>query len=199
MTPHECYKTYLAFKNHFNRENFDYFKYHGKTNASVSAFNKRNDRYFFEKLSRQKNDGEIKEFFLASFIECTDSQKLWIREIINCGNTYYNTWKSRADSLTYTFKENINTLLDENCNLDDVMFCECGKHSKLIKLHSINKVSIETMVILDHILHYVKNYDRILNDPIWKFYSMRIRKYRPFMQIESDTYKIILKEKVTND
>ncbi len=31
MTGFDCYRTYLAFKNHFTKDNFDYFKYGGKT------------------------------------------------------------------------------------------------------------------------------------------------------------------------
>jgi len=195
MTSYECYKNYLAFKYHFNRETFDYFKYNGKTSASLASYNKRRDRYFFEKLSRQKTDDEIREFFLANFIECSDSKKLWIREIINCGNTYYNTWKTRNNNLTYTFTQEINNLLDESSDIDELLFCECGKHPILLKKHSINMVSIETMVILDEIFKYVVNYDMILLDPLWEFYSMRIRKYRPFLQLDFCKYKNILKEK----
>ena len=60
MTPFDVYKTYLAFKNHFTKENYDYFKYCGKSRASLDSFHKRKDRYFFERTSRQKNDEEIK-------------------------------------------------------------------------------------------------------------------------------------------
>ena len=36
MTGFDCYRTYLAFKNHFTKDNFDYFKYGGKTNATTT-------------------------------------------------------------------------------------------------------------------------------------------------------------------
>ena len=39
MTGFDCYRTYLAFKNHFTKDNFDYFKYGGKTNATTTSFN----------------------------------------------------------------------------------------------------------------------------------------------------------------
>ena len=45
MTGFDCYRTYLAFKNHFTKDNFDYFKYGGKTNATTSSFNKRKDMH----------------------------------------------------------------------------------------------------------------------------------------------------------
>ena len=83
MTPIEVYKTYLAFKNHFTKPNYDYFQYCGKSRASKESFNKRKDRYFFERISRQKSDEEIKHYFLASFIECDDPSRLWIGEIID--------------------------------------------------------------------------------------------------------------------
>ena len=40
MTPIEVYKTYLAFKNHFTKPNYDYHQYFGKSRASKEAFNK---------------------------------------------------------------------------------------------------------------------------------------------------------------
>ena len=63
MTPFDAYKTYLALKNHFSKPKYDYFKYAGKSRASIESFNKRKDRYWFERISRQKNDEEIKNFF----------------------------------------------------------------------------------------------------------------------------------------
>ena len=56
MTPFDVYKTYLALKNHFSKPKYDYIKYAGKTRASIEAFNKRKDKYWYEKLSRQKTD-----------------------------------------------------------------------------------------------------------------------------------------------
>ena len=70
MTPIDVYKTYLAFKNHFTKVSYNYFKYSGKSRASKEAYNNRKDRYFFERMSRKKSDDEIKEYFLANFIEC---------------------------------------------------------------------------------------------------------------------------------
>jgi hypothetical protein len=50
------------------------------------------------------------------------------------------------------------------------------------------------MVILDSIFGYRKNFDKKLDDPIWKFVSMRITKYSPFIHIDVFKYKKILKE-----
>ena len=103
MTGFDCYRTYLAFKNHFTKDSFDYFKYGGKTKASVTAFNKRKDRYFFEKMSRQKKDGEIVDYFTAIFSQCDDPQKMWIGEIIESGDKNYADWHKKVQSLGYIF------------------------------------------------------------------------------------------------
>ena len=66
MTSFDAYKTYLALKNHFCKPKYDYFKYAGKSRASADSFNKRKDKYWFERISRQKDDEEIKNFFLSN-------------------------------------------------------------------------------------------------------------------------------------
>ena len=72
VTPFETYKSYLGLKNHFTKEKYDYHKYCGKSRATVQSFYKRKDRFFFEKLSRQKNDEEVIDFFVSNFVECDD-------------------------------------------------------------------------------------------------------------------------------
>ena len=49
VTPFECYKTYVAMKQHFTKDKYDYFKYGGKSRASATSFKSRKDRLFFRK------------------------------------------------------------------------------------------------------------------------------------------------------
>ena len=72
MTPFEVYCCYLSLKNHFTKKSYDYFKYCGKIKTTIKSFNKRKDKYFFEKTSRQKTNIEILEYFVSSFVECSD-------------------------------------------------------------------------------------------------------------------------------
>ena len=68
MTPFDVYKTYLGLKNHFTKDKYDYHRYNGKTRASLQSFYKRKDRYWFEKMSRQKNDQEVVNFFCVKLL-----------------------------------------------------------------------------------------------------------------------------------
>ena len=69
--PFDAYKQYLSLKNHFTKEKYDYHKYCGKSRATVQSFYKRKDRFWFEKLARNKDDKEVIEFFVSNFITCT--------------------------------------------------------------------------------------------------------------------------------
>jgi len=195
VTPFEVYQTYLSFKNHFTREKYDYFKYSGKTNASITSFNKRRDRYFFEKMSRQKSDIEIKEYFLSNFIT-EDSSKIWIREIIQNGECKYTDWKKKSQSLSYLFSEEVSSIFTQK-NFDSIFSTSKG-HPIILKKYLGGKISIETLVILEKILKFRKRFDSKLQDPVWLSVSLILRKYEPFLNIDVSKYKTILKEIVTN-
>lgn len=193
LDPLNCYKTYLALKNHFTKPKYDYLRYNGKVKASLQAFYKRKDRMWFEKMSRQKTDEEIVSFFVANFVLCNDPESLWIGEIINEGEQRFSLWKKRTQSLSYVFKEEIEKLFSEN-SIEDLFTIKNGSHPRLLKIFLQGNLSLETMVILDSIFGYRKNFDKKLDDPIWKFVSMRIIKYSPFIHIDVFKYKKILKE-----
>ena len=89
MSPFDCYQTYLSLKNHFTKERYDFFQYGGRTRASMSAFNKRKDKYWFEKMSRQRADDEIRDYFIANFIASDTPEKIWIGGLIKEGESQY--------------------------------------------------------------------------------------------------------------
>ena len=41
VTPFETYQTYLSMKSHFTNPKYDFFKYGGKSRATITSFNKR--------------------------------------------------------------------------------------------------------------------------------------------------------------
>jgi len=113
VTPFETYQTYLSMKSHFTNKRYDFFKYGGKSRATMTSFNKRKDKYWFEKTSRKYSDQEITDFLLSNFVNTDTPQNLWIGEIINSGERKYADWMRRQQSLTYLFKEQSKELLSE--------------------------------------------------------------------------------------
>jgi hypothetical protein len=193
VTPFDVYKTYLALKNHFTKETYDYHKYCGRSRASVASFNKRKDRYFFEKMSRQKTDEQIKAYFVANFVECTDPGRLWIGEIIANGEQNYSEWAKRVQSLTYMFKTESEVFISKE-NFSSLFECKPNKHPEILRKYLQKAITIETMVILDDVLGYVKKFDKKLTDPVWETVSFKIKKYKPFLNINETKCKQILKE-----
>ena len=192
LDPLNCYKAYLALKNHFTNKNYNYFTYNGKVKANIQSFYKRKDRFYFEKMSRQKSDEEIINFFVSNFASCDDPQSLWIGQIIKEGEETYTNWMRRKQSLSYIFKEEVSILNSKN--FDQMFNIEDNKHPKILKEFLQKKLSLETMIILNNILDYKKQFDKKLQDPVWEFVSMRIEKYSPFIHIDSNKFKSILRE-----
>jgi hypothetical protein len=191
MVPFDTYKTYLALKNHFTKDSYDYHKYQGKSRASLQSFYKRKDRYWFEKLSRQKDDKEIINFFVSNFTSCSDPGSLWIGEMIKEGESRYTSWQKRIQSLTYLFKQESQEIFENG--VGTVFDCSKG-HPTLLKMFLSGQISLETLVIYDKIFLFGKNFDKKLKDPVWETVSLKIKKYSPFLHIDVFHYKKILKQ-----
>ena len=194
VTPFETYQTYLSMKNHFTNRKYDFFTYGGKSRATMTSFNKRKDKYWFEKTSRKYSDQEITDFLLANFVTADTPQNLWIGEIRNSGEKTYADWMKRQQSLTYLFKEQSTELLSEK-KLEEVFNCSKG-HPIVLKKYLGGEISLETLTILEKIFTFVKNFDTKLQDPVWESVSLKIRKYLPFLNINVFNYKKILRDLV---
>ena len=179
-------------KSHFTNRKYDFFRYGGKSRATMASFNKRKDKYWFEKTSRKYSDGEIVDFLLANFVTTDNPKNLWIGEIINSGERTYADWTRRQQSISYLFKEECSKLLEEY-KLDELF--ECGKgHPIILKRFLGGDVSLETFVIFDIIFSFSDKFDEKLLDPVWETVSLKIRKYKPFLNINVFNFKKILRE-----
>ncbi len=192
VTPFETYQTYLSMKSHFTNKRYDFFKYGGKSRATMASFNKRKDKYWFEKTSRKYSDQEITDFLLSNFVTTETPQNLWIGEIINSGERTYADWMRRQQSLTYLFKEQSKKLLSEK-ELEEVFNCSKG-HPPILKKYLGGEISLETLVIFEKIFSFGKKFNRKLKDPVWETVNMKIKKYVPFLNINVFHYKKILRE-----
>ena len=191
VTPFETYRTYLSMKSHFTNPKYDFIKYGGKSRATLTSFNKRKDKYWFEKTSRKYSDQEVIDFLLSNFVNATNPQNLWIGEIINSGERTYADWKMRQQSLTYMFTEQSSTLLSEN-DLEKVFNCSKG-HPIILKKYLGGEISLETLSILEKVFSFKGKFDKKLTDPVWETVSMKLKKYLPFLNINVFHFKKILR------
>ncbi len=192
VTPFETYQAYLGMKSHFTNPKYDFFRYGGKSRATMASFNKRKDKYWFEKTSRKYSDQEVIDFLLSNFINANNPQNLWIGEIINSGERTYADWKMRQQSLTYMFTEQSEKLLLEN-DLEKVFSCSKG-HPLVLKKYLGGEVSLETLSILEKVFSFQSKFDKKLKDPVWETVSMKLKKYLPFLNINVFQFKKILRD-----
>ncbi len=188
MNPYEAYVKYLALKQHFTRQNYDYFKYNGKTNATVTSFETRKDKYFFHKLSKHP---DAENYMMVNIM---DSPMAWVGEMFSDeAEARYLEWKKRIESLSYTFKTELSAL-DDNLNKNFEVID--GQHPYIVKQFLRKNISLETFVILDDILKFGKVLNKHISDTIiWPNVYTKVEKYKPFLKYDKFKFRKILKEK----
>lgn len=194
----QVYKKYLAMKQHFSNEKFNYHQYDGKVNAKETTYQNRSDFWFFETIARKLSPKETEEYLLATFINSDDPAKVWIGEIQKNGKSHFSTWQKRQQSLGYIVGqdlEKIKDYLEQTGESFNDLFKTSGQHPPLLKLYIKKQICIETMIALDIVLGFMVRWDMNLKDPLWKSASFKIRKYKPFLSLNKDKYKQLLQSK----
>jgi hypothetical protein len=80
-----------------------------------------------------------------------------------------------------------------NNELESVFNCSKG-HPILLKRYLGGDVSLETLVIFEKIFSFRQKFDEKLDDPVWETVSLKIQKYKPFLNIDMFKYKKILRD-----
>lgn len=190
MTGYDAYKLYIALKNHFNSPTYDYFRYEGKTRANIKSFERRDDKHFFDILAKHK---DVERFILANIIE--DTPNVWASKIANEqeAENNYKVWLKRQESLTYTFKNEIDLLEDDfNSNL----VCSDGQYPLLLKMVLQKRFSVEGLIILNELAKFFRYWNKNITDTvIWPTKYSMFKKYKPFVKYDADKFKGIVVER----
>ena len=66
-----------------------------------------------------------------------------------------------------------------------------GNHPKLVKAYLGKKISLETLVILEKVLEYRKQFDAKISETyVWPKVSLLIKKYEPFLDIDARAFRM---------
>ena len=197
----DVFRTYLAVKLHFTSD-YDYFEFDGKVNAKLDTFTKRNDRYFFHKLSKQYDQKNIVDFFVANFVY---DNKKWVGNLLqNDGKEIYLDFKKRKEAFGYHFRNDLvsinNDFTRSNISFDDGFICRGGQHPRLLRLLIQKRASFQTIAVLDHFLSFSKNWDKEITEKVvWPKISSTLTKLKPFVKFNMTECKLIMKEVFVND
>ena len=181
---YEMYVYYLALKRHFT-SSYDYHKYNGKINASITIFETRKDKFFFYKLSKRS---DAKDFILSNMV---NNPKIWIGDMLSDnGEQVFTEWTRRQQSLSYIFKSELGKL-DED--FDSNLITKDGQHPKLLRLHTSGNISKETLIIIDDLTNVFSYWSKkILDNIIFPDILNICSKYKPFLNYDKSKMKQIL-------
>ena len=186
MSAFECYKEYVALKNHFTKPSYDYFKYNGQSRLKPSSFEVRKDKLFFQKLAKHP---DVHNFLIANF---SDNEKSWIRELAysETAEKTYKDWLKRQQSLSYVFKSELNQL---DSNFNENFICKNNEHPILLKLFLGKQISLETFCLLLEFSGAKSYWDsKMQYDLVWDNLKTKVEKYSPFINCDKDKLKKIV-------
>jgi len=198
MDGFEVYKTYLAIKLHFSREDYNIDQYNGKTRATYESFNKRNDRFFFHRVAK-KHKSDIMDFLVSGFVT---NNTTWVGDLnSSTADQKYLQYVKRRDGFTYYFKLDMSHLIKKaNGDFNKIFKCHKGQHPILLKSFLAKKIGLDTMSVLQTMFNYCKKFDKEIEEQIvWPKVSLLVRKYTSFLK-DKDYIKLkkVIKECVVS-
>lgn len=192
VAPFDVWSIYTAINLHFKKGGtYDAFKFNFKgPRLKRESFMANRNRYSFEKLSRsypKKND------LICYFMSNVIAGQTWIN---NMSDAIYAEWCARIQALDYRFNSEMSdaaTVAQRNGYSFDELFNPRDKNDvpAIYKLYQAEKVSLESLAILDNLLNFTKSINKNLSDPleISSDISHRIIKYKPFLRSEMNVEK----------
>jgi hypothetical protein len=187
---YDAYTLYLGIKLHFHSKDYDFIKYNGKVKSDINSFLKRKDKYHFGKLFKTHKQ-ELQDFYIAN-LSLKDS---WAGDLLDneCVKVY-KEWKRRNQKLSYLFETEVSDLLRKK-NINQVLEVKNGQHPILLKEFLGKKISLETMCILDEIISFTKDWERLISENlVYPDVQNRINKYKSFVSVDIEKYKKVLVE-----
>ena len=195
----DAYKTYLAIRNHFKTD-YDYFKYNGKLKITQDSFLKRRDKFFFAKLQRKYKKKELVYFFVANFI---NDENMWSGSLVGAeSEKVYLEWLKYAESMKYNFKIECEKLQNElemkELTFDSLFAINTNSHPILLSKLLGGHISIETFSIMDIVLNFTARWNKVIDDFSYDNVKQKVAKYKPFLPIDKEVYKEIMRKVFTS-
>lgn len=188
MTAYQCY---MSLKLHFTTDDYDYFKYQGRTRQiSESKLQARKDYFHFRKIERRYKD-ELQDFIVANFV--SNPNMKWAGDLSTLeADRTFKEWKKRKESLKYFIKQELSNLSDDPKTLWNVVN---HGHPKFLQHYLGKRISLETLIATNEVINFLPHwFKEIQDDFVWKDISRLIVKYKPFVRVDKSEIKQIMKE-----
>lgn len=160
MTGFQTYQIYNALKLHFT-SGYDAVKYNFRTAVKQDTFERRRDRYFFEKLSRRLNKETAIQYFTSNLIH---DPSVWVG---NMTDDVYNAYIARYDKLTYMLTNDMKLIRDKGYTFDEMCTASDNNSSNpLLESLRAGEIQLETVVLVDILVNFLNRLKGDLSDPL---------------------------------
>lgn len=160
MDGYLAFQIYQSLKLHFTSD-YDAVKYNFKTAVKRGSFEKRRDRYFFEKLSRRFRRDELIQYFTANLIENSNT---WIGDM---SDEIYRAYVARYDKLTYMFGQDLQILANKGYSFDQLCSTtEDYSANPILEALRALEIHPETVVLMDVLVNFLTRLRADVSDPL---------------------------------
>lgn len=184
----QTYKYFMAIKLHLTTDRYDVFESNGRVSGTKATFEKRNDRFLFEKLGRKfGTPRELIEYFVAN-IAYGNNAVIYSQE----SDDYYQQWLARKESRTAFFKKQLSQIynyLELNHKKYDDLFSIEDNVPELLNLYVGGYVHLETVVILDDFENFLPKWEPLCM--VWGDQLRVINKIKKFVKYDKDKLQLI--------
>lgn len=193
------YMLYLMIKQHMNGK-YDVIKYNWRMRVSDKAYQKRRDKYFFEKLAEKYTLKELTLIFMSNLVA---NQDAWIGDISDSDAlVFYREYIGKLKQIKHTFAEDLRNMyyfsrkVEVNKLQDLFDYNEKVQSSYIFKLLQSSIISFETFIILDSFLDIIDKHDKLTDNIIWYNYSVKLKAYRKILDVDKDEAKKLFIETI---
>lgn len=183
MDGFQVYKYYLGTRLHFNDVNYDVIEMNCRVSAGKTAYNKRRDKWMFEKLATQIAEPRHLIRYLVANFAYGHSNVIYDREV---GQDMESRWIKNKESLSRVFELDLERIAHiKYLNEDELP-------NTIFKLYKSESISLETTNLIYQF--YPSFFNEIFDSWEYKFAYPKdmilIKKVSPFIKKSDMVIKV---------
>ena len=183
---------------------YDYFKYFGNASwGTITSMEK-----YFAKFEHQTGFSWQRGFFTSLgkkfdveldliyyYLSQMTRSKMYPTEFLD---DYFDEYKSKMDSFSLHLQRNMKVVVEYmkeyDLKFNELFECDGINHPPILKLLLGGDISLETFTVLDIILGFTKILDKKLIDPIWRDQKNLCYNYKPFLEVNVNEKRKLIKD-----
>jgi hypothetical protein len=182
---------------------YDYFKYYGNASwGTIMSMEK-----YFAKFENQTGFSWQRGFFTSIgkkyvveldliyyYLSQITIGKMYPTEFLD---DYFIDYKNKMESFSLHLQRNMKVVVEYmkeyDLKFNELFECEGINHPPILKLLLGGDISLETFTVLDIILDFTKMLDKKLIDPIWRDQKALCYNYKPFLEVNVDEKRRLIR------